>query len=450
MARTILIIDDEESIRTSLKGALEDEGFDVLTAEDGSSGITAASDELPDLILLDIWMPGIDGIETLNRLQRLLPKIPVVMMSGHGTIEVAVKATRLGAYDFIEKPLSLEKVMLTIRHALETTMLEQENLILKGDERHLIIGETDVIKKLREEIKSAALSGGCVLITGENGVGKEVVAWNIHNLSPRTNKPFVAVNCAAIPEELIESELFGYEKGAFTGAVSQKKGKFDIAHEGTIFLDEISDISLATQGKLLRILQGQKFERVGGKKSIRVDVRVIAATSKKLEEEISAGIFRQDLFLRLNLLPMHVPPLRERIDDIPLFVQHFIDEFSRTSAKPHKKVSLEAMTLLKRYSWPENVRELRNITERLAIMTQSNTIQPGHLPPSLHLPGDSLKDDIFSIHSLKEAQHLFEKEFILRRLEESGWDISKTAEAIGIEKSQLNRKIKTFEIGVKE
>lgn len=450
MARTILIIDDEESIRTSLKGALEDEGFDVLTAEDGSSGITTASDELPDLILLDIWMPGIDGIETLNRLQRLLPKIPVVMMSGHGTIEVAVKATRLGAYDFIEKPLSLEKVMLTIRHALETTMLEQENLILKGDERHLIIGETDVIKKLREEIKSAASSGDGVLITGENGTGKEVAAWNIHNLSPRTNKPFVAVNCAAIPEELIDSELFGYEKGAFTGAVSQKKGRFDVAHEGTVFLYEIADMPMKTQTKVLKVLQQQKFERVGGKKSIRVDVRVIAASNKKLEDEIAAGRLRQDLFSRLNRLSLHIPPLRERIDDIPLFVEHFINEFSRTSAKPYKKVAPEAMVLLKRYSWPGNVRELRNIIERLVITTPSKTIEPGHLPPSLHRPGEGIKEDVFSIHNFKEAQHLFEKEFILRRLGENGWNIAKTAEAIGLEKSQLNRKIKTFEIGGKE
>ena len=279
MAKTILIIDDEESIRTSLKGALEDEGFDVLTAATGEDGIFKASDELPDLILLDIWMPGIDGIETLNRLKRLLPKLPVVMISGHGTIEVAVKATRMGAYDFIEKPLSLEKVMITIRHALEKSMLEQENLILKGGERHQLIGVSDVIKKLREEIRQAASSSGWVLIIGEDGTGKEVAAWNIHTLSQRNNKPFVAVNCAAIPEELIESELFGYEKGEFTGATSQKKGRFDMAHEGTLFLDAIGEVPLKTRERIFRVLKEQRFERLGGTKSIKIDVRAIAATT---------------------------------------------------------------------------------------------------------------------------------------------------------------------------
>lgn len=450
MAKSILIIDDEESIRASLKGALEDEGFEVLTAPDGESGIARASDELPDLILLDIWMPGIDGIETLNRLKRLLPKLPVVMMSGHGTIEVAVKATRLGAYDFIEKPLSLEKVMITIRHALETSMLEQENMILKGEERHTLIGESEVMKRLKEEIRLAAPSSGWVLITGENGTGKEVVAWNIHNLSLRNNKPFVAVNCAAIPEELIESELFGYEKGAFTGATSQKKGKFDMAHEGTLFLDEIGDMSLKTQTKILRILQEQRFERVGGTKGIKVDVRVVAATNKNLEEEIAAGRFRQDLFYRLNVLPLRIPPLKERVDDIQLFVEHFVGEFSRKSGKPWKKVSQEAMALFKRYNWPGNVRELRNLIERLVIMTPSQIIEPHGLPPYLRTPSVSPKDDIFSILDLREAKHLFEKELILRRLEENGWNISRTAEAMGIERSHLHKKIKACEIEVRE
>lgn len=450
MAKTILIIDDEESIRISLKGALEDEGFDVIAASNGEDGIARASDELPDLILLDIWMPGIDGIETLNRLKRLLPKLPVVMMSGHGTIEVAVKATKLGAYDFIEKPLSLEKVMITIRHALETSMLVQENLILKGDVRHLIIGDSDVMKRLKEEIKLAAPSNGWVLITGENGTGKEVVAWNIHNMSLRANKPFVAVNCAAIPEELIESELFGYEKGAFTGATSGKKGKFDMAHEGTLFLDEIGDMSLRTQAKILRILQEQRFERVGGTKSVKVDVRVIAATNKVLEEEIAAGRFRQDLFFRLNVLPLHIPPLRERVEDIPIFVEHFIGEFSRESGRPLKTVSPETMTMLKNYSWPGNVRELRNLIERLVIMTPSQVIEPQNLPPYLRGPAVGSKDDIFSIRHFREAKHLFEKEFILRRLDENGWNVSKTADAMGIERSHLHKKIKAYGIEVGE
>lgn len=446
MARTILIIDDEESIRTSLKGALEDEGFDVLTAEDGSSGIVKASDELPDLILLDIWMPGIDGLETLNRLKRLHPKLPVVMMSGHGTIEAAVKSTKLGAYDFIEKPLSLEKVIITIRHALETSLLEQENLILRGNERHLIIGESGAMKKLREGIRLAAPLNGWVLITGESGTGKEVVAWNVHNLSLRKNKPFVAVNCAAIPEELMESELFGCEKGAFPGAASQKKGRFDMAHEGTIFLDEIGYLPLRTQSKLLYILQEQRFERVGGTRGIKVDVRVIAAISKDLKGEVSTGRFRQDLFSSLNALPLHIPPLRERIDDISLFVEHFIDEFTKGSGEHRKNVSAGAMTLLKRYSWPGNVRELRNIVERLVIMTPSPVIEPQNLPR--HLRGAT--DEILSIQDFKAARRLFEKEFILRVLEENGWDIPRTAEAMGIKKSCLREKIKSRGIEVRE
>lgn len=450
MARTILIIDDEESIRTSLKGALEDEGFDVLTAEDGNSGIAKASDELPDLVLLDIWMPGIDGIETLNRLKRLLPKLPIVMMSGHGTIEVAVKATRLGAYDFIEKPLSLEKVMLTIRHALETSMLEQENLILKGAERHLIIGESDAMKRLKEKIIITAHSDDCAVITGEKGTGKEVVAWNIHNLSRRSNRPFVAVNCAAIPEELVDSELFGYEKGAFTGATSHKKGRFDVAHEGTLFLDEIGNLTLKTQAKILRIIREQTFERVGGTKKIKVNVRVIAATNKKLEEEAAAGRFMKDLFSCLNALPIHIPPLRERVEDIQLFVDHFMNEFSRESGRPPKKVSMDAMESIKKYVWPGNVRELKNLIERLAIMSPSQTIEHHDLPPYLKGVAGSSKDSILSLQDFKEAKHLFEKEFILKKLEENRWNISKTADAMGMERSHLHKKIKTYGIEVRE
>ena len=308
MAKSILIIDDEESIRDSLKGALEDEGFDVITAEDGESGITRTSEELPDLILLDIWMPGIDGIETLNRLKRLYPKLPIVIMSGHGTIEAAVKATKLGAYDFIEKPLSIEKVILAIGRALETSRLMQENLILKGDERHLIIGNSEAISKLKEDIESAAQSKAPVLLTGENGTGREVVAWNIHDRSLRTNKPFVTVNCAAIPEELMECELFGYEKGAFTGATSRKKGRFDMAHEGTLFLNGIGEIPQSTQAKVLRIIQEMVFERVGGTKGIKVDVRVIAATNKNLIDAVAAGRFRQKLLSSLKVISLHIPP----------------------------------------------------------------------------------------------------------------------------------------------
>lgn len=436
MAKTILIIDDEESISTSLKGALEDEGFDVITSANGEDGIMKASDELPDLILLDIWMPGIDGIETLNRLKRLLPKLPVVMMSGHGTIEVAVKATRMGAYDFIEKPLSLEKVMITIRHALETSMLEQENLILKGDERHQLVGESDVIKKLRDEIRQAASSSVWVLITGENGAGKEVAAWNIHSMGPRNNKPFVAVNCAAIPEGLIESELFGYEKGAFTGATSHKKGRFDMAHEGTIFLDAIGEVPLKAQERIFNALREQGFERIGGKKKIKVDVRLVAATTDP------SSILHPSSFTRIHILP-----LRERVEDIPIFIEHFIQEFSRESGRPLKKLSPVALALFKKYDWPGNVRELKNMIERLVTMTPSQVIEPHHLPPSL---SETAMDDIFSSSDFKEAKQIFEKEFILKKLEENGWDVSKTAEAMGIDKSHLQKKIKTYGIEVRE
>lgn len=443
MARTILIIDDEESIRASLKGALEDEGFDVITAEDGESGITRTSEELPDLILLDIWMPGIDGIETLNRLKRLYPKLPIVIMSGHGTIEAAVKATKLGAYDFIEKPLSIEKVILAIGRALETSRLMQENLILKGEERHLIIGKSEVISKLREDIESAAQSKAPVLLTGENGTGKEVVAWNIHDRSLRTNKPFVTVNCAAIPEELMDSELFGYEKGAFTGATSRKKGRFDMAHEGTLFLNGIGEISQRTQAKVLRIIQEMVFERVGGTKGIKVDVRVIVASN--------SAIHPSSLIPHPScLIHIHIPPLRERAGDIQLLAEHFINEFSRESGRPLKQVSPEAMSLLKRYDWPGNVRELRNLIERLVTISPSHLIDPHNLPPYLTGPAEGPIDDFFSTQDFKEARHLFEKEFIIRKLEENGWNISKTAEAMGIERSHLHRKIKSYGIEERE
>lgn len=446
MAKTILIIDDEDSIRSSLKGALEDEGFDVLTAENGESGIAKTSEELPDLVLLDIWMPGIDGIETLNRLKRLYPKLPIVIMSGHGTIEAAVKATKLGAYDFIEKPLSIEKVILAIGRALEASRLTQENLVLKGGERHLIIGNTEAIKKIMENIESVAQSPNPVLITGEKGVGKEVLAWNIHNRSPRASKPFVAVNCALFPEELMDCELFGYEKGAFIGATSRMKGRVELAHEGTLFLDEICEIPLSTQARVLRVLQENVFDRVGSTGKIQVDVRLIASTSMDIEKRVASGLFLKELFSLLEPLLFHIPTLQERAEDIPLFVEHFINVFSRESSKSSKKVMPEAMIMLKRYNWPGNVRELRNIIERLIILYPSRPIGPEHLPLYLVGPTESLTGEAFSAQDFKEAKHIFEKEFIIRKLEENGWNISKTAEAMGLERSHLHRKIKSHRI----
>ncbi len=452
MAVTVLIVDDEESIRTSLGGVLMDEGFSILKAEDGVRALQLLKQEVPEVVLLDIWMPGIDGIETLKRIKARYPEVQVVMISGHGNIETAVKATKLGAFDFIEKPLSLDKVMLTINHALDFRRLAEENLLLRKeiDEQYEIIGKTPAIGKVRERIAKVAPTDSWVLITGENGVGKELVARAIHRESHRGVKPFVGVNCAAIPEELIESELFGHEKGAFTGATSRKKGKFDLADEGTLFLDEIADMSLKTQSKILRILQEQKFERVGGERTIDVDVRVIAATNRKLEEEIQRGKFREDLYYRLNVIPIHVPPLRERKEDIPLFTEQFLQEFSARSGKTKKEMSPEALKLLTVNSWPGNVRELKNLIERLVIMTPGDTIEASDLSDSIRIEGPDVPSQ--EVHpdgeALKEATMRFEKEFILRRLAQNDGNVARTAEQIGIARRNLHRKIRQLGIQV--
>ncbi|AJE02569.1 sigma-54-dependent transcriptional regulator [Geobacter pickeringii] len=458
MNETILVVDDEQDIRTALAGILEDEGYRTAFAKDGIEAVEKAKKERPDLVLLDIWMPRLDGLGTLQKLREIHPALTVVMMSGHGTIETAVKSTKLGAFDFIEKPLSLEKVLVTVRNGLDTRRLREENdtlraLAFKG---HEMIGETPVMRQLQEQIRLVAPTGASVLITGENGTGKELVARAIHHESPRRDRPFVEINCAAIPEELIESELFGHEKGAFTGAIAQKKGKFDLADGGTIFLDEIGDMSLKTQAKVLRILQERKFERVGGTRTIEVDVRVIAATNKDLQEEIRAGSFREDLFYRLNVVPFGVAPLRDRVDDLPLLVEHFLDLFARREGQERRTMLPETVAALKRYDWPGNVRELRNIVERLVIMTPGRVITPAHLPesitggtPSPHgAPGRP--GGVMEISSLREAREGFEKEFIIQKLEEHGWNISKTAEAIELERSNLYRKMKSYGIDMKK
>ncbi len=383
----ILIVDDEESIRRSLAGILSDEGFETDSVADGESALTALrqGEEVPDLVLLDIAMPGRDGVEILAEIRQAWPALPVVMMSGHGTIETAVRATQLGAFDFIEKPLSIEKLLLTLRHALDRTRLERENQQLRSESirAHQILGKSAPIKKLKEQIQVAAPTNGWVLITGENGTGKEMVAKQIHLQSKRAEKPFVEVNCAAIPEELIESELFGHEKGAFTGAIAQKRGKFELANEGTIFLDEIGDMSLRTQAKILRILQEHKFERVGGTDTIDVDVRVIAASNKSLEKEIQEGHFREDLYYRLNVIPFHVPPLRERREDLPILAKSFVEEFCAESGARRKQIAPRAMSRLQSYAWPGNVRELRNLMERLVLMTPGPKIRAEDLPQDL-------------------------------------------------------------------
>jgi two-component system nitrogen regulation response regulator NtrX len=448
MARTVLVVDDEETIIQSLNGILTDEGFEVISANSGTDALVKIEEIMPELVLLDIWMPGIDGIETLVKIKKSNPNLPVVMMSGHGTIETAVRATKLGAYDFIEKPLSLEKVLLCISNALDYSRLEEEISLLKEKERHKygITGNSKAIKHLKEQIKVVAPTNAWVLITGDNGTGKELVAHTIHRQSTRSQKPMVEMNCAAIPEELIESELFGHEKGAFTGATTMKKGKFDLAHEGTLFLDEISDMSLKAQSKTLRILQEQKFERVGGSRTIHVDVRVIAATNKNLESQIEKGNFRDDLYFRLNVIPITVPPLRERVEDIPELVSEFLNEISLRTNLELKQFSPKAIDLLKKYHWPGNVRELRNLVERLVIMIPEKVIQDKNIPAPFNrgpgakeAPESSLMDGSF-----KDAKVKFEKAFIARKLREFNGNISQTAEAIGIERSNLHKKIKAY------
>jgi len=441
MAYTVLVVDDEEGIRQSLGDILEDEGYEVISAENGSDALSIIETDSPDLVFLDIWLPDRDGIEILEEIRTKKPTLPVVMISGHATIDLAVKATRIGAYDFLEKPLSLDRVLLTTQRALERGVLEKEFQALKEDisRRWQLIGNSEVIKQLKRQINILAANTSRVLITGESGTGKELVARLIHFSGPRAGNPFIEVNCAAIPHELIESELFGHEKGSFTGAHERKKGKFELADNGTLFLDEIGDMSLQTQAKVLRVIETQEFQRVGGSKKIRVDVRIIAATNKNLQEEVKKGTFREDLFFRLNVIPLHIPPLRERKDDIPLLVDFFLEEFSREYKKSRKALTEDALKALLNYDWPGNVRELKNIIERLVIMTQADTITEKDI--SLY---DIGKKDYFSYKTLKEAREAFEKDFILLKLKENNWNISKTAEALNIERSNLHRKIKSY------
>ena len=453
MARQILVVDDEERIRQSLNGVLKDEGYEVGEAKDGIQALKQIESDPPDAVLLDIWMPGMDGIETLERIKAQIPNLPVIMISGHANIELAVKATKLGAYDFIEKPLSLEKVLLTVNHALLFSKLEQENRALRQQiqRKYEIVGNSPEILQLKEQVKIVGPTNGWVLITGENGTGKELVAREIHQMSLRADESFVEVNCAAIPEELIESELFGHEKGSFTGALTKRRGKFDLGNEGTIFLDEIADMSLKTQAKILRILQEQKFERVGGTEMIYVDVRVIAATNRDLMEEIQKGKFREDLYYRLNVIPIPVPSLRERKTDIALLVEYFIAAFCLENNKELKKISPEAMDLLTVYVWPGNVRELKNIVERMVIMTRGPVIEARDVPgPVRDQPKAPVEFSFFDFDLLRDARREFERRFILKKLMENEENISKTAEVIGIERSNLHRKIKSYGIETKK
>ena len=452
MGAKILIVDDEESIRRSVADILTDEGYRAELAADAIEALARVEDGTPDLVLLDVAMPGRDGVAVLEELRQRFEDLPVVMMSGHGSIETAVRATKLGAYDFLEKPLSYDKLLLCVAHSLEAARLERENRELRGElaGAHEIVGESQVMRDLKQQIGVAAPTDGWVLITGENGTGKELVARQIHAQSKRESMSFIAVNCAAIPEELIESELFGHEKGAFTGAVAAKQGRFELADGGTIFLDEIGDMSLMTQAKILRILQEHSFERVGGTAPIKVNVRVIAATNKDLGVEMREGRFREDLYYRLNVIPFHVPLLRERTDDIPSLVERFLARYSTQTGAPPKRVSARALEKLIAYPWPGNVRELQNIVERVVLMTEGDLIQPDDLPEQVIAPDRESLLRGFSSEKLSDARAAFEREYLLDKLRANGWNISRTAEIVGLARESLSRKLRSLGIEVEK
>ena len=452
-AARILIVDDEPLIRQSLSGVLEDEGYQTHAVESGEECCEELRHTAYDLVLLDVWLPGMDGLETLARLQEIpfADRPAVIIISGHGTIETAVKATKLGAYDFIEKPLTIEKVSVVAKNALQQHRLELELERLKGDgrQRLQIIGDSVSMKALRQQLGLMAATNGRVLIYGESGTGKELVAHAIHGSSQRASEAFVEVNCAAIPEDLIESELFGHRKGAFAGAVEDKIGKLQKAHGGTLFLDEVGDMSLKTQAKVLRSLDEQRFEPVGAETSIQVDVRVVAATNKNLEDEIDRGNFREDLFYRLNVIPFSVPPLRERIEDIPLLADHFLKEFTLAYGRKPKELTAEAFEVLQQHRWPGNVRELRNLMERIVIMNPQVRIDARHIPLN-PAKRSGLERPIERFGSLHDVRSAAEREYILKTLDETKGNVSRTAEMLGLERSNLYRKMKALGIVPKE
>lgn len=455
MKKRILIIDDEAPIQESLSGILDDEGFGTICASSAEEGLEILDEENIDLILLDIWLgDNMDGMTALGKIKDNNPHLPVVMISGHGTIETAVQATRKGAFDFIEKPLSYDKIILAINNGLKFSQLEEENRLLKesNPRKSKLTGQSPLIVALKEQIEMVGPTDAWVLIRGDHGTGKELVAQSIHHYSLTSNKPMIEVNCAAIPEELIESELFGHEKGSFTGAHSSKRGKFDQADGGILFLDEIGDMSLKTQAKILRILQEQKFERVGGNKTISVNVRVLAATNKNLEEEIENGNFRADLFWRLNVVPITVPFLKDRLEDIPLLAEELLLSLVDKGLKK-KKFSEDAYKVMMNHSWPGNVRELRNFIERLAIMCPEETISAeqvslflGHTVPRGTATGNEDQLTPYHTDDFKEAKKSFEKEYLKQKLADNDNNISKTAEQVGLERSHLHKKLKSLEI----
>ncbi len=463
--RIILVVDDEARVRSSVRAILEDEGYAAVEAAEGGEALRKAAAEGPDAVLLDVWMPGMDGLEVLSALRSQDPDLPVVVMSGHGNIETAVRAVKMGAFDFLEKPLSLDRLLLVLRNALAQRVLREENRALREEKTAPggMVAASPVMRGILGQVAVVAPTGASILITGENGTGKELLARAIHAASERSAGPLVEVNCAAIPETLIESELFGHERGSFTGAVSRKRGKFDLADGGTIFLDEIGDMSLSTQAKILRVLQDKSFSRVGGDRRIEVDARVIAATNKDLEVEIRDGRFREDLFFRLNVFPFHLPPLRERPDDIPVLAGRFLAEFGRAYGKGDVTLSPEALAALSAWRWPGNVRELRNAVERMVILARGEigldlvppgirgtegAARPGEVPSSSKGGPDQVPGGASSWKGMayRGAREAFEREYLRSRLSEFGGNISRTAEAVGLERTNLHRKLRSLGI----
>jgi len=450
MGYSVLVIDDEANIRKTLKGVLSDDGYQVLLAGDGPQGLEVLSRSFVDAVLLDVWMPGLDGLETLKRIREISPFVPVIMISGHGSIDTAVKAVKMGAFDFIEKPISLTKLLITLSRAIEQGELRMENVELKErvEKKYRLVGESEAMGRVRAEITAAGPTNASVLVAGENGSGKEIVAREIHRHSRRADRPFVAVNCAAIPDELIESELFGHEKGAFTGATGRRRGRFELAEKGTLFLDEVGDMSPRTQAKILRVLEEKQFERVGGGEKIQADVRIIAATNRNLPKEVEAGRFRDDLYFRLNVFPILVPALRNRKGDIPAIAEYFVGEICSEHGKELKKFSRGAMERMLAHAWPGNIRELRNVVERLVILSAGPSIGEETVQRVLAAepPRAETSTGAFDQGNFREAVLAFEKEFLTRKLGENDFNVSRTAEKLGLDRTSIHRKMKQLGI----
>jgi two-component system nitrogen regulation response regulator NtrX len=445
MSDSILIVDDERGIRDTLGAVLRDEGFVADAVATGEDCLKAIERRAYSCVLLDVWLPGMDGLETLQRLRQTNCDAAVVIISGHGNVETAVRATKLGAFDFIEKPLSIERTVLTVRNALRQRQLERANQQLAEElkQEHVMVGESVAMRALRKQIAVVAPTEGRVLIYGESGTGKELVARALHAQSRRAAAPFVEVNSAAIPQELVESELFGHVKGAFTGATAAKKGKFELADGATLFLDEVSDMSPGVQAKVLRVLEEQRFESVGSNSPVSVDVRVIAATNKRLEDEIERGSFRSDLFFRLNVIPFEIPPLRERAEDVPLLIEHFNQRFSQAYGRKPKIFDSKAVEAMQNHSWPGNVRELKNTVERVVIMHANQRVKLNDLPPfGEEVPPASS----YRFPSFKDASDAYHREFIERKLAEAEGNISRAAELMGVDRSHLYRRMRALGI----